>query len=229
MLQLRSIFMKYMRISCYLIFPVMVSVTALAEPLISLILTDKWLPSVPIMILLCFSFMFSFVNTINLSLLQIKGRSDLFLRILCIAFMWDPVMKINHNILNVKGRTDYFLYAEIIKKLVAFTILFVTIPFGVMIMCWGLVAYAFADLIIIIYFSRKITGIGYMLQLKELCPVIILNIVLGVCMYGVSLFSTSLYLQIILPLTIGGGGYIIISYLFQMQEWKMLLSVIKRK
>ena len=138
-------------------------------------------------------------------------------------------MKINHNILNVKGRTDYFLYAEIIKKLVAFTILFVTIPFGVMIMCWGLVAYAFADLIIIIYFSRKITGIGYMLQLKELCPVIILNIVLGVCMYGVSLFSTSLYLQIILPLTIGGGGYIIISYLFQMQEWKMLLSVIKRK
>ena len=42
MLQLRSIFMKYMRISCYLIFPVMISVTALAEPLISLILTDKW-------------------------------------------------------------------------------------------------------------------------------------------------------------------------------------------
>lgn len=47
MLQLRSIFMKYMRISCYLIFPVMISVTALAEPLVSLILTDKWLPAVP--------------------------------------------------------------------------------------------------------------------------------------------------------------------------------------
>ncbi len=199
MLQLRSIFMKYMRISCYLIFPVMISVTALAEPLVSLILTDKWLPAVP------------------------------FLRILCIAFMWDPVMKINHNILNVKGRTDYFLYAEIIKKLVAFTILFVTIPFGVMIMCWGLVAYALVDLIIIIYFSRKITGIGYMRQLKELSPVIMLNTVLGLCMYWVSLFSVPLYMQIILPLIIGGGSYIIISCLFQMQEWKMLLSVIKRK
>lgn len=98
-----------------------------------------------------------------------------------------------------------------------------------MIMCWGLVAYALADLIIIIYFSRKITGIGYMRQLKELSPVIMLNTVLGLCMYWVSLFSVPLYMQIILPLIIGGGSYIIISCLFQMQEWKMLLSVIKRK
>ena len=68
-----------------------------------------------------------------------------------------------------------------------------------------------------------------MLQLKELSPVIILNTVLGLCMYWVSLFSVPIYLQIILPLIIGGGSYIIVSYLFQMQEWKMLLSVIKRK
>ena len=45
------------------------------------------------------------------------------LQILCIAYMWDPIMKINHNILNVKGRSDYFLRAEILKKLVAFIIL----------------------------------------------------------------------------------------------------------
>ena len=87
--------------SCYLIFPVMVAVAALAEPLVEVVLTDKWLPAVP------------------------------YLQILCIAFMWDPVMKINHSVLNVKGRTDYFLYAEIWKKLIAFAILFATIFGGI--------------------------------------------------------------------------------------------------
>ena len=105
--RLRSMFLKYMRMSCYLIFPVMVAVAALAEPLVEVVLTDKWLPAVP------------------------------YLQILCIAFMWDPVMKINHSVLNVKGRTDYFLYAEIWKKLIAFAILFATIPLGVSAMCWG--------------------------------------------------------------------------------------------
>lgn len=58
----------------------------LAEPLVKIILTEKWLPAVPL------------------------------IQILCLAYMWDPVMKINNSLLNVKGRSDYFLYAEIIKK-----------------------------------------------------------------------------------------------------------------
>lgn len=76
----------------------MIGFCAVAEPLVRIILTDKWLPVVPL------------------------------LQILCIAYMWDPVMKINHNILNVKGRSDYFLYAEILKKGIAFVILFATLP-----------------------------------------------------------------------------------------------------
>lgn len=76
--QLRDMFLKYMRMACFLIFPIMIGFCAVAEPLVRIILTDKWLPVVPL------------------------------LQILCIAYMWDPVMKINHNILNVKGRSDYF-------------------------------------------------------------------------------------------------------------------------
>jgi len=197
-LQLRSMFMKYMRISCFFIFPVMVGVAALAEPLIRLMLTDKWLPAVP------------------------------FLRILCIAFMWDPIMKINHNMLNVKGRTDYFLYAELCKKVVAFGILFATIPFGVTVMCWGLVLYAFADMAIIIYFSKKIVDIGHWKQFCELLPIIILNIVIGAGMYLVTLLPISFWWQIILSVVFGGGGYLYIAYLFRMQEWNLLFSLVRR-
>lgn len=196
--RLRSMFLKYMRTSCYLIFPVMVAVAALAEPLIELILTDKWLPAVP------------------------------YLQILCVAFMWDPVMKINHTILNVKGRSDYFLYAEIWKKLIAFAILFATVPLGVLAMCWGLALYSFADMGVIIYYSRKLMKIGYLRQLRELLPVLLLNALMGICLYLVTLLPLSAWGKLLLGVPSGVIIYLAVSCVFHMSEWQMLLSVLKK-
>lgn len=196
--RLRSMFLKYMRMSCYLIFPVMVAVAALAEPLVEVVLTDKWLPAVP------------------------------YLQILCIAFMWDPVMKINHSVLNVKGRTDYFLYAEIWKKLIAFAILFATIPLGVSAMCWGLVLYSFADMGVIICYSRKLMKAGYLRQLCELLPVLLLNGAMGMCLYLITLLPLSAWGQLLLGVPSGLIIYVVGSCVFHMSEWQMLLSVLNK-
>ncbi|MEG1749737.1 MAG: lipopolysaccharide biosynthesis protein [Tannerellaceae bacterium] len=194
--QLCSIFLKYMRLACYLIFPVMIGLCALAEPLVRLLLTEKWLPAVPL------------------------------LQILCIAYMWDPIMKINHNMLNVKGRSDYFLYAEIIKKAVALLILFATIPFGVKVMCLGLVLYAFADMIVIIYYTRKLTNIGWLRQLRELTPVLVLSFSMGVLVYGVSLLSIRPAIQLTIGALVGVSYYLVVSYLFRYREFTQLRSLI---
>ena len=85
-------------------------------PLVLFLLTDKWLPAAEL------------------------------LSILCLAYMWYPVMVINNQILNVKGRSDYFLKAEIWKKVIAITILCITLPLGVKILCWGVVLYNFFDM-----------------------------------------------------------------------------------
>lgn len=196
--QLRSMFLKYMRMACYLIFPVMIGFCALAEPLVRLLLTDKWLPAVPL------------------------------LQILCIAYMWDPIMKINHNMLNVKGRSDYFLYAEVLKKIVAFSILFLTIPFGVKIMCTGLILYAFADIIIITYYTRKLTGISLLLQIKELMPVVLLSFSMGGVVYLTTLFLENVWIQVLLGLLVGVFYYVALSFIFDIKEIKILTSLIKR-
>lgn len=196
--QLRSMFLKYMRMACYLIFPVMIGFCALAEPVVRLLLTDKWLPVVPL------------------------------LQILCIAYMWDPIMKINHNMLNVKGRSDYFLYAEVLKKIVAFTILFLTIPFGVKIMCAGLILYAFADIIIITYYTRKLTGISLLLQIKELMPVVLLSFSMGGVVYLTTLLMENVWIQVFLGLLVGVSYYVALSYIFDIKEIKTLTSLVKR-
>ena len=197
--QLYSMFLKYMRMACFLIFPMMLCLCALAEPLVRLLLTDKWLPAVPL------------------------------LQILCVAYMWDPVMKINHNILNVKGRSDYFLYAEILKKAVAFLILFLTIPFGIKVMCAGLIIYSFADIVIITYYTRKLIGISLYIQYKELLPVILLSFSMGAVMYGSVLLFRSIWLQLGIGILSGGLYYLVLSHFFCFQEFSILKEIICRK
>ena len=89
-------FIQYLRMSCYIIFPLMMGLAVLAKPLVLLLLTERWLPAAKL------------------------------ISILSIAYMWYPVMVINNQILNVKGRSDYFLKAEIVKKVLAVLILVIT-------------------------------------------------------------------------------------------------------
>lgn len=177
----------------------MIGLCALAEPLVRLLLTDKWLPAVPL------------------------------LQILCIAYMWDPVMKINHNMLNVKGRSDYFLYAEILKKAVAFLILFLTIPFGIKVMCAGLIIYSFADIVIITYYTRKLIGISLYIQFKELYPVILLSFSMGAVMYGSVLIFQNVWLQFGIGMLSGSLYFLVLSRYFRFQEFIILKEILSRK
>ncbi|MEG2120817.1 MAG: lipopolysaccharide biosynthesis protein [Rikenellaceae bacterium] len=195
--ELNRLFIIYLRMACYVIFPIMIAMCVLAEPFIRVLLTDKWLPAVPL------------------------------LQILCIAFMWDPVMKINHNILNVKGRSDYFLRAELIKKIAAIIILVITIPFGIKVMCIGLIAYSFADMLIIIYYTHKLTEITLQRQIKELLPIVALSFSMGGVMYLSSLLSNTPIIQILAGGAAGVIYYVALSHLFHFKEFKQILSIIK--
>lgn len=196
--QLNKMFIIYLRMACYVIFPIMIGLCVMAEPIIKLTLTDKWLQAVP------------------------------FFQVLCIAYMWDPVMKINHNILNVNGRSDYFLQAEVIKKVVATIILIASIPFGIMVMCVGLIAYSFADMLIIIYFTHKLTNITLYRQTKELMPVVLLSFSMGAVVYFTTIKIPTDLLKLITGTLVGIIYYFGISILLRFNEMKQLRSFIKR-
>lgn len=194
--QLCSLFLKYMCMACYLVFPVMIGLCALADPLVRFLLTDKWLPVVPL------------------------------LQILCIAYMWDPVMIINNSMLNVKGRSDYFLYAEILKKIAAFLILFLTIPFGLKIMCAGLILYAFADMLIVTWYVRKIINISLLTQVQTLYPIVLLSFSMGGIAYGATRLNIAPLYQLLVGFSISLIYYLLISYLFRFREYTLLTEIV---
>lgn len=132
-----AVYRKYIRISSMCIFFGCVLVSALAKPLIIFLLTEKWSPSIIFLHIYCFACMFDHLNGINLNLLQVKGRSDLFLRL------------------------------EIIKKIIATIILFSAVPFGIIGVCLSKILWSQTSVFINTYYTGKLFGLGYISQVRD--------------------------------------------------------------
>lgn len=143
-------FVKYLRMTCFIVFPLMLLLAVLAKPLVLLVLTEKWAPA-----------------------------ADL-ITILSVAYMWYPIMVINNQILNVKGRSDLFLRAEIIKKVVAIIILFTTLPFGIIWLCIGVLIYNIFDTCLIIGFAKKVICTGYISQFYSIISILTVSCISAV-------------------------------------------------
>lgn len=138
--RLRNAFIKTLRTICFFVFPIMTFILIAAEPLVRLILTEKWINCVPIM------------------------------QILCISYMWYPVHILNLNVLQVSGRSDLYFKIEVVKKIIGLLILFGTLPFGIIIMCWGRVLYCGIELFINMYYTNRIVKLEYCEQLRYTLP-----------------------------------------------------------
>ena len=147
--RLLNIFKQTIRVTCFFVFSLMVYLIVIADPLVRLILTDKWIECVPI------------------------------IQILCLSFMWYPVHILNLNVLQVKGRSDLFFRIELIKKVVGLIILFVSIPFGVISMCWGRVIYCFIELFINMHYTNVFLHITNLKQLSYVMPLYLYSLLLG--------------------------------------------------
>ncbi len=135
--RLTRVYRQYLGMSSLVIFFLMVLLVAMAEPLVLLLLTEKWLGAVP------------------------------FLRIFCLALLFDHICQINNNMLYVKGRSDLFLRLEIIKKVIVFPLLLLAIPYGVIAICFVPVAHELVDLVLGTYCIRRLLGIRKANPLKD--------------------------------------------------------------
>lgn len=199
--KLRKGYLKFLNMATLIIFPLMVGLAALAKPFILLVLTDKWIEVI------------------------------LILQIICFAQMWYPVHAINLNILQVMGRSDLFLKLEIIKKIVGITILCVTIPHGIIAMCFGQWASAGIALFINTYYSGKLLNAGLFLQLKMYIPTLLNSLVMGAICIGVtSLLPEKQYaLQLGIGITVGAIYYIASNLIFNKEIVKELLDFVNKK
>ena len=193
-----QIFISYLRIAGFVLFPLVIGLAVLAEPVIAVLLTEKWLPIVPL------------------------------LQIICMSMMWLPMMQANVSVLDAKGRSDYHLHSEIIKKILAVFILLSTLPFGIKGVCLGMLIYSITDLIVVIAYSRKLTSIGYRGQLKIFIPSLFLAFSMGGIVWLATYYIDSSAGKLIIGGISGLIVYSTLAYLFKFKELKMITSFFKK-
>ena len=191
---------KFLRVSVFVLYPVLVGLMVLSEPFIHVLLGEKWLPCVPLM------------------------------QILCLGYLFDPLTHINLNILYVKGRTDLVLKLEFIKKPIAFLILFGMIPFGLWWMCAGRVLYGVIAYCFNCYYTGKFIGFSFWQQMCYNVPVIVKSVLMGLVCWVTALCFEAPWTKLLLGILAGVISYVGMVFITRDESFYDLKEIIfKRK
>ncbi len=175
---------RSMRLSAFVLFPMMAGLAAVAEPLISLLLTEKWLVAVPYLVLLSVSYATYPMHIINLQVINAMGRSDLFLKL------------------------------ELIKKALGLLILVLSLPLGIGPMLLFKVADEYLCTFINAWPNRKLIGYGPLRQWMDVLPSAASSVGMGILVYMLHRLSLGILPRLLLQLGMGVLLYLFLSFLF---------------
>lgn len=195
--RVRAMTRRAIKTSTYLMMPCMVGLAVCAEPVVRLILTEKWLPCVPFLRIFSFTYAFYPIHTANLNAIKALGRSDLFLKL------------------------------EIIKKIVGLTAILSTMWISVLAMAYSALVTSILFQIINSWPNRKLLDYKYGDQFKDMLPQILLSLGIGAVVYCVTFLGLNDILTLLIQIPLGGALYIAGSKLFKIDSFEYLFSIIK--
>jgi teichuronic acid exporter len=177
----------------------MLGMSATAEPLIIGLIGEQWRPSV-----------------IYLQLLSIVGMSY-------------PLHALNLNVLQVMGRSDLFLRLEIIKKIMAVPVILIAITMGVQAMIYGMMIISVLGYFINSFYTGKLIGYTALMQLKDIMPSLILAFSMALIVYGLGeILVLPAILKLIVMIITGLLYVIVISELFRLKDYQLVKQLIIR-
>lgn len=199
--KLRETNSKILKLTVFIIFPLLFGLAATSSSIVNVVFGDLWLGMIPVM--------------------QVLAFNGLLI----------PLHKINLNILTVIGRTDLYLKLEIIKKVIAFiTIgLMLVLKIDMIGLLWVLLLNAILGYLINVYYVEKYINYSLADQVKEILSIFIASVIMGISVYSLDLLTsfgslTTLVLQVFLGITV----YTLLSYILSKEEFNTILSILNR-
>lgn len=200
--KLVSIYSRMIRMSAFLIIPLMTLIALLAKPIVILLLTEKWISLIPLLQWMVFARIFLPMSAINMSLLNAVGRSDLYLKV------------------------------DLSKLPLTILAMIITIPLGLKAIIVGHVITSAIAFIINAYLPGKFYGYGAINQLKDMLPVFVATTGMAMPVFMMSCFVENLILQLLLGGILGLITYLFICWLLKLEELnefrKLFFSLKKR-
>ncbi|HIF9210044.1 TPA: lipopolysaccharide biosynthesis protein [Photobacterium damselae] len=188
-----------LRLAAVVIFPIIIGLGLVAKPLLTVLLGQEW-----------------------------ESASEL-MNILCIGYMLYPIHAINLNILQVKGRSDLFLRLEIIKKAIITIVLVITIPLGIKAICIGIVIQSYLALFINTYYTGKLTSLTMLKQFKSLICIWLLTLGCAAIASFWYLIISNDIIQLGLIIFTALSSYLIVIKYLQSDLFDFMINTIIRK
>ena len=195
--RVRSMTRRAIKISTYVMAPMMMGLAFTATAVVELLLTEKWLPCV------------------------------FYLRIFCITYMFYPIHTANLNAIKALGRSDMFLKLEILKKVIGLILLSITINISVEAMAYSLLISSVTSQIINSWPNRKLLNYNYLNQIKDILPNIVLAVFMGVVVYLVNFLHLSSILTLIIQIPLGIVIYLVGSIISKNESFEYLIGIVR--
>ncbi len=160
------IYKKLLSVTMLLSLPALAGFAAISEQFVELFLGAEWLPTVPV------------------------------IQILCFARIITPISVVNMSILNAIGRSDLFLKVDLSKLPITLVTLFIAIPFGIEGIAWAMLTSSIISFFINAYYPGKIFGFGAVEQLVDGYKIIISTVVMYLCISMINIGDNFLELSI---------------------------------
>ena len=185
------------RVSSYIMWPLMIGLLVMSEPIVRLMFTEKWLPCVP------------------------------YMQIACIQFALEPVQTANVQAVKAMGKGRTYLIMEIVKKLFGIVMIVAVMYQGVMAIAVTAMFVTFFAALVNSTPNRKYLRYTYREQLVDLIPSILLAAAMGICVYGVGRLPVPDLVSIVLQVVSGSASYIILSLAFRVSQFRYIIDILK--
>ncbi len=201
--RLREAYRKVIKITMLVTFACMLGLAAVSKSLLLILIGEKWLPAVHFLQIICFSGMLYPLHAINLNILQVKGRSDLFLKL------------------------------EILKKVIAIGPIIIGIFCGIEYMLYGSVCTSFIAYFLNSYYSADLINYSTKKQITDILPTFLVSLFTSAAMWSLSLLDLSAYIIFPCQLLLGVILIFLIYEKMHLSEYleikRLMIGIIKRK
>lgn len=198
-IRIRELVKKSIQTSSYLVFPMMAGLIACANPLIRLLLTEKWLPCVP------------------------------FLYMFCIVYAFWPFSIANLNAIKALGYSEKILKLEVIEKIFSIFLLIITLKMGVFWIGISYVTGEIFSTILCAIPNRKLIDYGFIRQFIDLIPLLFTSMIMGCIVYLIQFLGFSDVFTLVIQVVIGVFIYLILSWVFKLQGFLYFYSIFETK
>lgn len=188
---------RALKMNMYVMTPFLIGIAAIAEPLIKVLLTEKWLGAV------------------------------VYLEIFCVYQTFRPIATANLNAIKAMGRSDLFFKLEIWKDITGIIILLLTMKHGVLAISLGVLGHSFLGQIINTSPSKKLFDYGLWEQIKDIIPTLFLVGIMFVVVYPIKYIGLNNILILVIQVVLGMTVYILGSSFLRIETFYYVIDLAK--